>query len=145
MRSAYTGLRPVSQMQPERLSMTTPSDAIAARRKLTNRLIAGKDAARLAPFLAGDVKVIAGDGSLILGARDVLAAFAGQFADPDFVAYVRTTQRIDLDAEGARAAEHGTWVGTWRTAGEQSGTYLAVWRKVTGQWVIESELFVTLS
>jgi ketosteroid isomerase-like protein len=125
--------------------MTTPSDAIAARRKLTNRLIAGKDAARLAPFLAGDVKVIAGDGSLILGARDVLAAFAGQFADPDFVAYVRTTQRIDLDAEGARAAEHGTWVGTWRAAGEQSGTYLAVWRKVTGQWVIESELFVTLS
>ncbi len=26
-----------------------------------------------------------------------------------------------------------------------SGTYLAVWRKVTGQWVIESELYVTLT
>ncbi len=25
------------------------------------------------------------------------------------------------------------------------GTYLATWRKVTGQWVIENELFVTLS
>jgi ketosteroid isomerase-like protein len=124
--------------------MTTPKDAVAARRKLTNRLIARKDASRLAPFFSPDVKVIAGDGSLILGARDVLAAFAGQFADPDFVAYVRSTQRIDLDAEGARAAEHGTWVGTWRTAGEQSGAYLAVWKKVTGQWVIESELFVTL-
>lgn len=124
--------------------MTMPKDAIAARRKLTNRLIAGKEAGRLAPFFSPDVKVIAGDGSLILGARDVLAAFAGQFSDPDFVAYVRTTARIDLDAEGARAAEHGTWVGTWRAAGEQSGTYLTVWRKVTGQWVIESELFVTL-
>jgi ketosteroid isomerase-like protein len=125
--------------------MTTPEDAIAARRKLTNRLIAGKDARRLAPFLAPDVKVIAGDGSLILGAADVLAAFAGQFADPDFVAYVRTTAGVDLDAEGARAAERGTWVGTWRAAGPQSGTYLAVWKKVTGQWLIESELFVTLS
>ncbi|MGR4863000.1 nuclear transport factor 2 family protein [Caulobacter sp. LARHSG274] len=124
--------------------MTTPQDAIAARRKLTNRLIAGKDARRLAPFLASDVKVIAGDGSLILGAADVLAAFAGQFADPDFVAYVRTTTGVELDAEGARAAERGTWVGTWRTAGPQSGAYLAVWRKVTGQWLIESELFVTL-
>lgn len=125
--------------------MTTPEDAVAARRKLTNRLIAGKDARRLAPFLAPEVKVIAGDGSLILGAADVLAAFAGQFADPDFVAYVRTTAGVELDAEGTRAAEHGTWVGTWRAAGEQSGTYLAVWKKVTGQWLIESELFVTLS
>lgn len=24
-----------------------------------------------------------------------------------------------------------------------SGAYLAVWRKVTGQWVIESELYLT--
>ena len=125
--------------------MTTPEDAVAARRKLTNRLIAGKDARRLAPFLSPDIKVIAGDGALILGAAEVLAAFAGQFADPDFVAYVRTTTGVELDAEGTRAAEHGTWVGTWRAAGEQSGTYLAVWKKVTGQWLIESELFVTLS
>jgi ketosteroid isomerase-like protein len=124
--------------------MTTPQDAIAARRKLTNRLIAGKDASRLAPFFSPDIKVIAGDGSLILGARDVLAAFASQFADPDFVAYVRTTQRIELDADGTRAAEHGTWVGTARGAADQGGPYLATWRKVTGQWVIENELFVTL-
>jgi ketosteroid isomerase-like protein len=124
--------------------MIPPEDAVAARRKLTNRLIAGKDARRLAPFLAPDVKLIAGDGTLILGAAAVLAAFAGQFADPDFVAYVRTTTAVELDAEGARAAEHGTWVGTWRAAGQQSGAYLAVWRKVAGQWLIESELFVTL-
>lgn len=25
------------------------------------------------------------------------------------------------------------------------GAYLAVWRKVTGQWAIESELYVTLA
>ena len=25
-----------------------------------------------------------------------------------------------------------------------SGTYLAAWRKVLGQWVIEAEMFVTL-
>ena len=125
--------------------MTTPQDAIAARRKLTNRLIAGKDAARLAPFFSPDIKVIVGDGSLILGARDVLAAFASQFADPDFIAYARTTQRVELDTEGVRAAEHGTWVGTTRGAPDVSGAYLATWRKVTGQWVIENELFVTLS
>jgi hypothetical protein len=53
---------------------------------------------------------------------------------------VRTTQRVDVDAAGERAAEHGHWVGA-----VQSGSYLAVWRRVTGQWVIESELYVTLS
>ena len=125
--------------------MTTPQDAIAARRKLTNKLIAAKDARRLAPFLAPDIKVIVGDGSLILGARDVLEAFASQFADPAFVAYVRTTTLIALDAAGDRAAEHGTWVGTTRGQADVSGTYLATWRKVTGQWVIENELFITLT
>jgi len=125
--------------------MTTPQDAIAARRKLTNRLIAGKDARRLAPFFSPDIKVIAGDGSLILGALDVLAAFASQFADPDFGTYERTTARIELDADGARAAEHGTWIGTTRGAPDQAGAYLATWRKVTGQWVIENELFITLT
>ena len=125
--------------------MTTPADAIAARRKLTNKLIAAKDARRLAPFLAPDIKVIVGDGALILGARDVLEAFASQFADPAFVAYVRTTTLIALDAAGDRAAEHGTWVGTTRGQADVSGTYLAAWRKVTGQWVIENELFVTLA
>ncbi len=125
--------------------MTTPQDAIAARRKLTNKLIAAKDARRLAPFLAPDIKVIVGDGSLILGARDVLEAFASQFADPAFVAYVRTTVGIELDAAGARAAEHGAWVGTTRGVADTHGTYLATWRKVTGQWVIENELFITLT
>lgn len=125
--------------------MTNAQDAVAARRKLTNRLIAAHQAQRLAPFLDREVKVIVGDGSLILGADQVVAAFARQFADPDFVTYVRTTRSVTPDAEGLRAAELGDWVGTWSGLEAQSGTYLAVWRKVTGQWVIESETFVTLS
>lgn len=125
--------------------MTTPQDAIAARRKLTNKLIAAKDAARLRPFFDPRVTLIAGDGSLLLGAEDVLAAFDSQFADKGFGAYVRTTEAIELNAEGTRAAERGRWVGSWKDAPEQSGTYLATWKKVTGQWVIENELFVTLA
>ena len=125
--------------------MTAPQDAIAARRKLTNKLIAGKDARRLAPFFAPDIKVIVGDGSLILGARDVLEAFAGQFADPAFVAYVRTTETVEVAADGERAAETGRWVGTWQGGVEMSGTYMAAWRAQKGQWLLERELYVTLS
>lgn len=127
--------------------MTSPADAVRARRKLTNKLIAAHDAARLKPFLHPDVKLITGDGSLVLGAQAVVEAFAGQFADPGFVHYVRTTASVDLDEAGDRAAEAGRWDALWKgEPGDQtmSGTYLATWRKLTGQWVIENELYVTL-
>ncbi|CAN7309050.1 nuclear transport factor 2 family protein [Phenylobacterium sp. LjRoot219] len=124
--------------------MTTPEDAIRARRRLTNKLIAAHEATRLKPFFATDVRLIVGDGGLVLGADAVVEAFAGQFADPDFVTYVRTTEQVELDAAGLRAAEHGRWVADWKGS-EMAGSYLAVWRKARGQWVIESELYVTLS
>ncbi len=127
--------------------MTSAEDSIRARRKLTNRIIAAHEAGRLKPFLDPEVKLITGDGSLLTGAEAVLRALARQFADPVFVTYVRTTETVELDPVGERAAETGRWVGTWKPeAGpaEMSGRYLAVWRKALGQWVIESELYVTL-
>jgi ketosteroid isomerase-like protein len=124
--------------------MTAPQDAIRARRKLTNKLIAGHDAARLKPFFASDMVLIPGEGGVLLGAAAVLEAFASQFRDPSFVTYERTTQDVRLDADEARAAETGSWVATWKDA-TSSGTYLAVWRTATGQWVIESELYVSLA
>lgn len=123
--------------------MTTAQDAIAARRKLTNKLIAAHDAARLAPFFDPRANLISGEGGLLMGAGAIVAAFEAQFRDPSFVTYVRTTQSVELDAEGARAAETGTWEATWKDSAS-SGPYLAAWKKVRGQWVIESETFVTV-
>lgn len=123
--------------------MTAPADVVRTRRKLTNKLIAAHEAARLRPFFMPDVKLIVGDGDLILGAEAVIKAFAAQFAEPGFIAYVRETETVELNAAGARAAERGNWTGRWKDR-EMGGTYLAVWRRVTGQWVIESELYVTL-
>jgi Domain of unknown function (DUF4440) len=119
--------------------VTAPQDAIAARRRLTNKLIAAKAASRLRPFFAADAQLIPGGGGLILGADAIVEAFAAQFREPGFVAYVRTPDRIEFDTQGERAAETGRWTGNG-----MSGAYMAAWRKVTGQWVIESELFVTL-
>jgi ketosteroid isomerase-like protein len=124
--------------------MTTPEDAIRARRRLTNKLIAAHEAQRLRPFFAHGARLIAGDGALLQGADAIVEAFAAQFRDPDFTTYVRTAETVELDQAGERAAEAGRWIAHWR-GGEMAGTYMAVWRKVTGQWVIESELFVTLA
>ncbi len=123
--------------------MTTPGDAISARRRLTNKLIAAHEAARLRPFFVPDARLIAGDGALILGADEIVRAFAAQFADPDFTTYVRTPDEVEVDAAGDRASETGRWVAHWKS-GEMSGRYMASWRKQTGQWAIESELYVTL-
>ena len=120
-------------------------DAILARRRLTNKLIAAKEAPRLRPFFIPGVTVIIGDGSLIAGIDPVIAAFAAQFADPDFSAFVRTPEAVELDTAGARAAERGQWVAVSRSQGEHiAGWYLAGWTKVRGQWLIESETFITL-
>src|SRR5579872_732308 len=104
--------------------MPAPDDAIRAKRKLTNRLIAAHDAARLRPHLTDDILLIVGDGALIQGAGAVVAAFAGQFADPGFVTYVRTTETVEVAADGARAAEAGRWVGSWKGGVAMSGVYM---------------------
>ena len=124
--------------------MRAPDAAIRAKRKLTNRLIAAHDAARLRPHLTDDMLVIVGDGGLIQGADAVVAAFAGQFADAAFIDYVRTTDTVEIAEGGARAAETGRWVGTWKGGVEMSGVYLAAWRERRGQWLLERELYVTL-
>jgi len=120
--------------------VTAPEDAILARRRLTNKFIAEKQALRLKPFFASDASVIPGGGGLILGADAIVAAFAEQFSDRGFVAYVRTPDTVEVNAAGDGAAETGRWTGNG-----QSGAYMAAWRKITGQWVIDAELFVTLA
>jgi ketosteroid isomerase-like protein len=124
--------------------MTTPEDAIRARRRLTNKLIAAHDAGRLAPFFVSDARLIGGEGGLLLGREAILSAFARQFADPAFMDYVRTPEAVEIDHNADRAAEAGRWEAHWRGGG-MSGRYLAAWRKVTGQWAIESELYITLT
>jgi len=124
--------------------MPAPKDAVRARRKLTNRLIAAHQAERLRPFFVADVNLIVGDGGLILGVDAVIEAFAAQFRDPGFKTYLRETETVSVDAAGLRAAESGRWTGVYAET-ELRGTYLAVWRNVRGQWAIESELYVTLS
>jgi ketosteroid isomerase-like protein len=129
--------------------MPNPDAAIRAKRKLTNRLIAAHDAARLRLHLTDDMMLIVGDGDLIQGADAVVAAFASQFTQAGFIAHVHTTETVEVAADGARAAETGRWVGTWSgpngvRGGEMSGLYMAAWRESRGQWLLERELYVTL-
>ena len=52
---------------------------------------------------------------------------------------------IDVYSPWEVAAERGEWTGRWTEPDgklEIGGTYLAQWRKVNGEWLIQAELYV---
>ena len=122
-------------------------NAIRQQRKRTNKLIADHEPERLRPFFLAGVTVIAGDGSVVSGMEELIRRFTEFFKDPTFITFERKAETVILDKGAARASERGDWVASWHgpsgimTGG---GQYQAAWRKVGGQWLIESEQFITL-
>ena len=119
--------------------------AIKAQREATNRLIAEHDARGLRIHLTDDMLLVVGDGGLIDGAAPVVEAWVEQFKDPDLITYVRTPETIEIADHGLVASEQGRWVGTWKNGLTLTGVYLAGWRWHDNWWLIEREMFVTLT
>lgn len=112
-----------------------------------NRAIAAHDVSALPKFWREDVHVTTGAGRQLSGRDAVRAAFEAIFADATFITYTRTPGKVELSASGVRAAESGHWLGQWKKPDgmmEWRGTYLVMWRKEDGQWLIQSELYVSL-
>lgn len=127
----------------------TSGDEQAIRRLRAdfNAAIAAHDLPALPKFWRENIHVTTGAGRQLPGIDALRAAFEAIFADPTFIAYTRSPDRVELNASGARAAESGRWLGQWKKPDgmmEWRGTYLAMWRKENGQWLIQSELYVSL-
>ncbi|WP_232494338.1 nuclear transport factor 2 family protein [Novosphingobium kaempferiae] len=122
--------------------------AIRARRAAFNRAIAEGDAAAIAPLLAKDCVMVTGsDSAVIAGRMAQVKVWKREFAHAGRLVYVRTPESVTLSPVEPIAMEHGRWQGT--EAGSDtplaSGTYAAKWRDVAGAWVIEAEVFVTMT
>jgi ketosteroid isomerase-like protein len=116
-------------------------------RAQSNAAIAGHRAAEVRRLFADDYTALPGSSGRPLSADQAEARLAAAFADPSFVAYVRTPKRIAIATSGKRAAETGLWLGLWRKSdGEMrlSGAYLATWVPRDGDWRLLNETFVTL-
>ena len=112
-----------------------------------NAAIAAHDPAALSKFLREDIHVTTGAGRQLPGLSAVRAAFEAIFADASFITYTRTPDRVELNSSSLLAAESGHWVGRWKKPDgtmEWRGNYMAMWRKENGQWLIQSELYVSL-
>lgn len=122
--------------------------AIRARRAAFNRAIAQGDAAAIGPMLARDCVMVTGtDSAVIAGRMAQVKVWRREFGDSGRMIYVRMPESVAVSPVEPIAMEHGRWHGAQggSDAPEASGTYAAKWREVSGEWVIEAEIFVTFS
>lgn len=114
-------------------------------RARSNQAIAAHDLAGIGRAWLPDVHVVSSTSTQTAGREANLQRLVRQFTSRLDTVYVRRPRTIDVYAPWAVASERGEWTGKWTEPDgplEISGTYLAQWRKVDGQWQIQAELFV---
>jgi ketosteroid isomerase-like protein len=125
----------------------TPDLLIRTRRAAFNRAIEAGDAAAIGPILARDCVMVTGTDSAVIAGRNAqVKIWQREFAAKSRLVYTRLPTAITVSPVEPIALEQGEWQGA--DAGGiilASGVYTAKWREVGGQWVIEAEIFVTLS
>lgn len=125
-----------------------PDLAVRLRRAAFNRALAEGDLAAIETLLARDVVLVTGsDSAVISGRKAQLQAWKREFAAAERVVYTRVPTSIEASASEPVAMELGHWQGTRSGDGQvmASGSYAAKWRETPGGWMLEAEIFVTLS
>ena len=117
--------------------------AIRALREVSNRAIAAHDLVRFTPIFADDAVFVWSNGTSAVGKAALSRSFAEDFADPLFIAYIRTPRQIAISDRGVRAVEHGTWKALKRGT-VYGGDYAAHWFKTDRGWRVHGELYVKL-
>jgi ketosteroid isomerase-like protein len=110
-----------------------------------NAAIATRDLAGVMEIVAADYVLVTGDGGIIRSHADVRDAWIGEFANPDFVKYVRTPDRIEVG--DGHVAEGGNWKSAFQGAGSGAkpfGRYLVHWRHTADGWRTVADIYVTL-
>jgi uncharacterized protein (TIGR02246 family) len=118
---------------------------IREARSRSNAAIAAHDPSAMARVWMPDLHVVSSTGAQVAGREANQQRMARQFASRPDTIYVRTPSTIDVYAPWAVASERGEWTGRWTEPDGKmaiGGTYLAQWRKIDGQWLIQAELYV---
>ena len=100
-------------------------------------------------FLTDDVLIATGAGTLLSG-KDELRAYIESVADASPMYWVRTPAEIIVNEERGLAWESGVWHAySADDNNEESpvshGNYAAQWIHLSGEWKIQSQLFVMLN
>lgn len=127
--------------------MDSPELAIRSQRAAFNRALANGELCAIGPLLVAEAVLVTGTDSAVLPNRKAqLQAWKREFAMPNRSIYTRSPESIDVSTVEPIALEHGKWqAATISHKSVASGSYTAKWRKVRNEWVIEAEIFLTLT
>lgn len=113
---------------------------IQLARKNSNAAILNRDVAGVSQYWMDDMVVISGEGGQYIGKEVLVEVFTEMFADQPPV-FERIPSEIIIGESGNLAWETGLW--QYKTAPFR-GKYAAMWRRIKGVWLMQSELFVSL-
>jgi ketosteroid isomerase-like protein len=125
-------------------------DAIRDLRLQYNHAIELREAGAFVKFLSPTFVEMSGAGEVTSGAKAVADSYAAaEFKDPNFIAYDRQPDTIEVARNERFAVERGHWRGRFRgPSGAEvgaSGLYQAGWVRMDGGWRIQSEAYVRLT
>jgi ketosteroid isomerase-like protein len=118
---------------------------IRAARARYNAAIAAHDTVRIAENWLPEYWSVTSTNAQLAGRDSARASIIQLFASRPDVVYVRTPERIDVNASWGQAAESGEWKGQWTQPDgvtRVGGRYFAKWRKDGGRWMLLTEVFV---
>jgi ketosteroid isomerase-like protein len=142
-----SGLEPMASPGSAAGPHNADEEMIREARARSNRAIAAHNIEAIAGVWMEDVHVVSSTSDQTAGRDLNRQRFTRQFANRPDTTYLRQPTAITVYAPWAVASERGEWTGRWTEpdgALEIGGTYLAQWRKVDGQWLIQAELYVPL-
>lgn len=119
-------------------------ELILAQREASNQALRAFDEELNATFSTKDAFITTGAGTLIAGQEELSAYLKSQKGQKMY--WIRTPDEVLVNPKTKLAWETGTWKGFVEGSDEAvvGGKYSAQWTKVSGTWLIHSQLFVTL-
>ncbi len=124
-------------------------ERIRSVREASNAALKALDEEANFKFLTDDVLITTGNGTLLSG-KDELKVYIESAADASPMFWVRTPTEIIVNEDRGLAWETGVWHAySADDPNEKSpvshGNYAAQWIHQSGEWKIQSKLFVTLN
>ena len=133
-------------MQPS-LASDPDEAAIRAARSRLNEALSKQQLAAMNEELVENVSVT-GPAWRTVGRDQLVQAYTRLISRRPDLVWIREPQAVRINASWLFASESGEWRESWREGGvftELRGSYLALWRKVDGRWLLDAEVFVPLS
>jgi K+-sensing histidine kinase KdpD len=117
---------------------------IEAQRAASNEALRNFDEDLNSTFMTDDVLITTGAGILLSGKAELMAYVKNTSGRRMYL--VRTPDEILVNSLSQLAWEKGTWEGFYEdsTASIVGGNYAAQWTKISGVWLMKSQLFITL-